>query len=176
MRISGEAVWQNGKDVEQVTLDIEIISLGSINQAVSNCVGLSTFRRIAKEPVFSADHQGADGIFNLVVAQFDFAVIQEGTKIRLLVDSIGHSLLQFAGGLEQRVQPGIVFFHNRLGTGLPLLLSFLIGQCLQLLLDLEKSAAVLKADSGLAVFLRGILRHGLVPLSPHVRQQPARIT
>lgn len=67
-----------------------------------------------KKPAFAPDNEGSYRIFHLVVADFDFTMVEKGAKKLLLVQSVGRGFIQLVGGTRDFLYPGIVFVNDRL--------------------------------------------------------------
>ena len=61
----------------QVSLGVEPVGLGGLQDGEDNHAGVSTSLRVAEQPVLASDHNGTDGVLHLVVADLDFAVVKE---------------------------------------------------------------------------------------------------
>ena len=91
--------------MEQVVIQPQVVGLCCFHQRVDDCTGLRALGRIGKEPSLPTNDKGTDGVFNLVVADFNLAVLKKRTEVRLRVLRIGHRVLQLAYRTGNRIQP-----------------------------------------------------------------------
>ena len=77
----------------QISFRVEPIGLGGFQNGEDNHAGLGPGLGIAEEPVFPPDHNGADRVLHLVVADFNLAVVEERAKVLPLVQGVGNGLL-----------------------------------------------------------------------------------
>ena len=99
--------------MEQVVIQPQVVGLCCFHEGIDDCTRLRTLGRIGKEPPLPPNDKRADGVFNLVVADFNLAMLKKRTEARLLVLSIGNSVLQLACRTGNRIQPVPVRFENR---------------------------------------------------------------
>lgn len=99
--------------MEQIVIQPQAVGLCCFHERIDDCTCLRALGRIGKEPSLPANDKGMDGVFNLVVADFNLAMLKECTEVRLLVLSIGNSVLQLACRTGNRIQPCPVRFKNR---------------------------------------------------------------
>ena len=59
---------------------------------VASVLCLGTFDGVGKQPIFSSDDKGADGILGAIVIHRDVAVLQAAVKILLFVEAVLHRL------------------------------------------------------------------------------------
>ena len=117
--------------MKQVVIQPQVVGLFRFHERVDDRTRLRTLGRIGKKPSFPANDKGTDGVFNLVVADFNLAMLKKRTEARLLVLSIGNSVLQLACRTGNRIQPCPVRFENRAHLLLALDEAFLCGQLLK---------------------------------------------
>lgn len=79
----------------QISFRVEPVGLGGFQNGEDDHAGIGSGLGIAKEPVFPPDHNGADRVFHLVVADFTPAVVEKRTKVLLLIQRVGNGFLQF---------------------------------------------------------------------------------
>ena len=96
----------------QIALRIQPVGLGRLQQGKNRSAGVGAGLGVAEKPVFPADDNRSNRILHLVVADFNFAVVEERAKVLPLVQGVGNRLLQLARRFENGLQPGIVFIHN----------------------------------------------------------------
>ena len=82
------------------------------HQQIDDCTRLRALWRIGKKPSLSANDKRTDGVFNLIVADFNFAMLKECAEVCLLVLRTGNSVLQLACWTGNPIQPCPVRFHN----------------------------------------------------------------
>ena len=105
----------------QISFRVEPVGLGGFQNGKDDHAGIGPGLGIAEEPVFPTDHNGADRVLHLVVADFNLAVVEERAKVLPLVQGGGNGFLQLAGRAEDGFQPGVVRIHNGSGKKLALL-------------------------------------------------------
>ena len=101
--------------MKQIVVQSQVVGFCRFHKRVDDCTRLRALGRIGKEPSLPANDKGADGVFNLVVADFNLAMLKKRTEVYLLVLSIGNSVLQLACRTGNRIQPCPVCFENRAG-------------------------------------------------------------
>lgn len=129
--------------MEQIVVQPQAVGFCRFHERIDNRTRLRTLGRIGKEPPLPANNKGADGVFNLVVADFNLAMLKKRTEVCLLVLSIGNSVLQFACWTRNRIQPCPVRFENRAGLLLALHKAFFCGQFFKLAFQLKQPVAEL---------------------------------
>ena len=73
------ALRQRGQEMAQVGFfQVKVVGFRRFQNGVEEDCGFCAFRGDAEQPAFAADHQWANRIFNLVVAEFHFAVMRTG--------------------------------------------------------------------------------------------------
>ena len=64
----------------QVSLGVEPISFGGLQNGEDNHAGVGPGLGVAEQPILASDHNGTDGVLNLVIADLDLAVVKEGER------------------------------------------------------------------------------------------------
>ena len=82
--------------MKQIVIQPQSVGFCRFHERIDNRTRLRTLGRIGKEPSLPANDKGADGVFNLVVADFNLAMLKKRTEMRLLILSIRNSVLQLA--------------------------------------------------------------------------------
>ena len=80
--------------MKQIVIQPQAVGFCRFHQRIDDCTRLRALGRIGKEPSLPANDKGADDVFNLVVADFNLAMLKKRTEMRFLVLSIGNSVLQ----------------------------------------------------------------------------------
>ena len=99
--------------MKQIVIQPQAVGLCCFHKRIDDCTRLRTLGRIGKEPSLPANDKGTDGVFNLVVADFNLAMLKKRTEVRLLVLGIGNRVLQLACRTGNCIQPFLVCFKNR---------------------------------------------------------------
>ena len=81
LRIIGKPFRQHRQQVVQVSLGVESIGLGGLQDGEDNHAGIGSGLSVTEEPVLSADDNRADGVLHLVVDDLDLTVVEERAKI-----------------------------------------------------------------------------------------------
>ena len=79
--------------MEQIVVQPQVVGFGRFYQRIDDCPRLSTLGRTGKEPSLPANGKRADGVFYLVVADFNLAMLKKRIQVRLLVLRIGNGVL-----------------------------------------------------------------------------------
>lgn len=79
---------------------VQPVRLGGFQDRVDEHAGVGPSLGITEEPVFPSDHNRTDGVFHLVIADFNLAVIQKRTKIFLLVQGVDNAFFNLPVGLN----------------------------------------------------------------------------
>ena len=148
----------------QVSLWVQTVCLGGFQNGKDDHTGVCPGLGVAEELILPSDHDGANGVFHLVVADFNLAMVEELP----LVQGVGDCFLQLACWFEDGVQPGVVCIHNGFGKKLALFPPLSVGQIFQLLFHFKKPAAIVQPFRSQDVLLGGSFRHGLNPFSSGV--------
>ena len=82
--------------MKQIVIQPQTAGFCRFHQRIDDCTRLRTLGCISKEPFLPANDKRADGVFNLVVADFDLTMLKKRTEMRLLILSIRNSVLQLA--------------------------------------------------------------------------------
>lgn len=80
----------------QLVVQPQMVGFCHFHLRVADHTGLRTLGCICKEPAFSANDKGTDGVFNLGVTDLNLPILNKRTQVRLLIVRIGHCVLQFA--------------------------------------------------------------------------------
>ena len=99
--------------MKQIVVQPQVIGFCRFHQRVDDCTRFRALGRIGKEPSLPANDKRADGVFYLVVADFNLPMLKKRTQVRLLVLRISNSVLQLACRTSNRIQPCPVCFENR---------------------------------------------------------------
>jgi len=65
------------KDVAKVSKRVQSILFGRLHDAVYDCAGVGSTRRVREQPVAPPDHERSDGAFTAIVADLQPAIFQE---------------------------------------------------------------------------------------------------
>ena len=112
MRISSKPLRKHRQQMVQIGFRIEPVGLHGLQNGEDDHASVGAGLRVAEQPVLPANYNGTNGVLHLVVADFDFAVVEECAKVLPLVQGVDNGFLQFAGRAEDCFQPGIVLFNN----------------------------------------------------------------
>ena len=99
--------------MKQIVVQSQAVGFCRFHQRIDDCTRLRTLGCIGKEPSLPADNKRADGVFNLVVADFNLTMLKKRAEVCLLILSIRNSVLQLACRTGNRIQPFPVRFENR---------------------------------------------------------------
>ena len=127
--------------MKQVVIQPQAVGFCRFHQRIDDCTRLRTLGCIGKEPSLPADDKRADGIFNLVIADFNLTMLKKRAEVCLLILSIRNSVLQLACRTENRIQPFPVRFENRSRLLLALDEAFFCGQFFKLVFQLKQPVA-----------------------------------
>ena len=155
--------------MKQIVVQPQAVGFCRFHQRIDDCTRLHTLGCIGKEPSLPADNKRADGVFNLVVADFNLTMLKKRAEVCLLILSIRNSVLQLACRTENRIQPFPVRFENRSRLLLALDEAFFCGQFFKLVFQLKQPVAeriALRSLTGLCI---GAFGSRLQPLPAHVR-------
>ena len=90
----------------EIFLNVQFVSRGGGSEGVDDGTGFGTFDGVGKQPIFSSDDKGADGILGAIVIQRDVAVLQAAVKILLFVEAVLHRLGKLGAAADtQAAQP-----------------------------------------------------------------------
>ena len=90
----------------EVFFDVQAVCRGGGSEGVDDGACLGTFDGVGKQPIFSSDDKGADGILGAIVIHRDIAVLQAAVKILLFVEAVLHRLGKLGATADaQAVQP-----------------------------------------------------------------------
>ena len=106
-----------------------MIRFCTFNQAVNQCSSMRAFVISAEEPVFAADGEGADDIFNWVVVDFEATILgiqdQFAPVVEAVVDGFSQWALWWRFGLQVQ-EPGVEFCQKRQCLLLALCFNFVV--------------------------------------------------
>lgn len=63
--------------MEQIVVQPQAIGLGCFQERIDDCARLRALGRISKEPALPANDKGKDGVFNLIVADLNLAMLNK---------------------------------------------------------------------------------------------------
>ena len=86
LRICGEAIRQNGQKMVEICFRIQVVCFCGFQNGEDDRARFCSTLRIAEKPVLSANHDRADRVFDLIIADLDLAVVKKRTKILMLVE------------------------------------------------------------------------------------------
>ena len=75
----------------QIALRIQPVGLGRLQQGKNRSAGVGAGLGVAEKPVFPADDNRSNRILHLVVADFNFAVVEERAKVLPLVQGVSEN-------------------------------------------------------------------------------------
>ena len=76
----------------EIFLNVQSVCRGGGGEGVDNGACLGAFDDVGKQPIFSSDDKGADGILGAIVIHRDVAVFQAAVKILLFIEAVLHRL------------------------------------------------------------------------------------
>ena len=79
--------------MKQIVVQPLAVGFCRFHQRINNCTRLRTLGCIGKEPSLPTNDKRADGVFYLVVADFNLTMLKKRTEVRLLILRIGNSIL-----------------------------------------------------------------------------------
>ena len=68
--------------MKQIVIRLPVVGFCRFHQPIDDCTRIRTLGRIGKEPSLPANDKGADGVFNLVVADFNLAMLKKRAEVR----------------------------------------------------------------------------------------------
>lgn len=68
--------------MEQIVIQPQAVGFSRFHQRIDDCARLRALGCIGKEPSLPANDKGADGVFNLVVADFNLAMLKKRAEVR----------------------------------------------------------------------------------------------
>ena len=80
--------------MEQIVVQLQAVGFCRFHQRVDDCTRRRILGRIGKKPSLPANDKMADGVFYLIVADFNLAMLKKRTQVCHLVLRIGNSVLQ----------------------------------------------------------------------------------
>ena len=90
------ALRQYAEQMKQIVIQPQAVGFCRFHQRINDCTRLRTLGCIGKEPSLPTNDKRADGVFNLVIADFNLTMLKKRTEMRLLILSIRNSVLQLA--------------------------------------------------------------------------------
>ena len=82
------ALRQYAEQMKQIVIQPQAVGFCRFHQRIDDCTRFRTLGCIGKEPSLPADNKRADGVFNLVVADFNLAMLKKRAEVSLLILSI----------------------------------------------------------------------------------------
>ena len=90
----------------EVFFDVQAVCRGGGSEGIDDGDGFSTFDGVGKQPIFSSDDKGADGILGAIVIHRDVAVLKAAVKILLFIEAVLHRLGKLGATADaQAVEP-----------------------------------------------------------------------
>ena len=74
----------------QISLRVQSVRLSGFQQGEDEDAGVGSGLGITEQPVLSAHNNGPDRVLHLVVADFNFPMVEERAKILLLVEGVDY--------------------------------------------------------------------------------------
>ena len=105
-----------------VILKPQVVGFSCFQQGIDNGRGFCPIRGIGEQPTLTTYHEWPDRILHMFVTDLDFAMIEEGAEVLLLIQGIVLCFLQLANGVRDCLYLDIVFFNDCNGFPLALLL------------------------------------------------------
>ena len=81
---------------EQIVIQPRAVGFCRFHQRINDCTRLRTIGCMGKELSLPTNDKRADGVFNLVIADFNLTMFKKRTEMHLLILSIRNSVLQLA--------------------------------------------------------------------------------
>lgn len=82
--------------MKQIVIQPQAVGFCRFHQRIDDCTRLRPLGRIGKELSLPANDKRTDGVFNLVVADFNFTMLKKRAEVRFLILNICSSVLQLA--------------------------------------------------------------------------------
>ena len=104
----GVGVWQGAQDVTQPQIGLDVVGFGGLNQRVDERAGACAGLGVREEPCFSADDEGADGVFGGVVVDWQITPIEVTDQAWPLPMQVAQCVAEHRGrgyGGEHLVEP-----------------------------------------------------------------------
>ena len=76
----------------EVFLNVQSVCRGGGGEGADDGAGFGTLDGVGKQPIFSSDDKGTDGILGAIVIHRDIAVFQAAVKILLFIEAVLHRL------------------------------------------------------------------------------------
>ena len=76
------ALRQYAEQMKQVVIQPQAVGFCRFHQRIDDCTRLRTLGCIGKEPSLPANDKRADGVFNLVVADFNLTMLKKRAEVR----------------------------------------------------------------------------------------------
>ena len=90
----------------EIFLNVQSVCRGGGSEGIDDGACLGTLDGVGKQPIFSSDDKGADGILGAIVIHRDVAVLQAAGKILLFIEAVLHRLGKPGATADaQAVQP-----------------------------------------------------------------------
>ena len=68
--------------MEQIVIQPQAVGFCRFHQRIDDCTRLRTLGCIGKEPSLPANDKGTNGVFNLVVADFNLTMLKKRAEVR----------------------------------------------------------------------------------------------
>lgn len=85
-RIYCEAIRQNGQKMFEICFRIQVVCFCGFQNGEDDRARFCSALRITEKSVLSANHDRADSVLDLIIADLDLAVIKKRTKIFTLIE------------------------------------------------------------------------------------------
>ena len=83
------ALRQYAEQMKQIVIQPQAVGFCCFHQRINDCTRLRTLGYIGKEPSLPANDKRADGVFYLVVADFNLTMLKKRAEVSLLILSTG---------------------------------------------------------------------------------------
>ena len=80
---------QYAEQMKQIVVQPQSVGFCRFHQRIDDCTCLRPLGCIGKEPSLPANDKRADGVFNLVVADFNLTMLKKRAEVSLLILSTG---------------------------------------------------------------------------------------
>ena len=99
------ALRQYAEQMKQIVIQPQAVGFCRFHQRIDDCTRFRALGCIGKEPSLPANDKRTDGVFYLVVADFNLTMLKKRAEVSLLILSIGTASFSLPVGRE------IVFSH-----------------------------------------------------------------
>ena len=100
--VEGVCDGQFSEEMAEVGVRLKAIGLGGLDEGIEIGAGLGAMDGIGEEPVFSADDEGADGLFGEVIVERPGAIVEEADELGPLAVEVSEGLAEF--GLRESLR------------------------------------------------------------------------